>query len=72
MRVQFSVVGQVEHLGPFWADLPAVPQEGDVIDLPGLSQADTVVRTVVWYPFGDEDGGESEPFVYIVVGSPRS
>ena len=75
MRVQFTVVGHIAHPPNRWADLEAVPQVGDVVNIPGLSQANTVVRTVVWYPFGDPDTQApepAEPFVYVVLGPPRS
>jgi hypothetical protein len=59
MRIQFSFVGLVERHDDVWVDLPAVPRVGETVEIPGLSQADTVVRTVVWY------------FVYVVLGKPR-
>ena len=72
MRVQFSLVGHVKRPPDLWADLDAVPRVGDVVNLPGISQADSVVRTVVWYPTHDDDGEPlAEPFVYVVVGQPR-
>lgn len=72
MRVQFSLVGHTERPGPIWADLDAIPREGEVVNLPGISQAATIVRTVVWYPTHDDRGDPlDEPFVYVVVGPPR-
>jgi hypothetical protein len=47
--------------------LPAVPRVGEVVSL--HQGAEFYVRTVVWYPQGDED--TNEPFVYIVVGESR-
>lgn len=69
MRVQFSFVGTVERHENIYVEMDAVPQEGDTVDIPGVSQADTVVRTVVWHPLG-EDGSEG-PFVYVVLGRRR-
>lgn len=69
MRVQFSIVGTVERHDNVSADLEAVPRVGDTVSLPGVSEADTVVRTVVWHPVGDEDGGG--PSVYVVLGQRR-
>ena len=68
MRIQFTFVGLTERHDDVWVDLPAVPRVGETVEIPGLSQADTVVRTVVWYPLGDDD---KEPFVYVVLGKPR-
>lgn len=75
MRIHFSVVGLMDSTGAIITDLDAVPREGETVNLPGISQAKTVVRTVVWYPYG-EDPSESEtpdptPFAYVIVGSPR-
>lgn len=72
MVIEFSVVGQVGNYDNVKVDLPAVPREGEVVNLPGLEQHETMVRTVVWYPtHDDEDQPLDEPFVYIVVGPPR-
>lgn len=72
MKIQFSLVGHIEQRDDIWIDLPQVPQVGDIINLPGLSQAATYVRTVVWYiSHDDEDEPIPEPFVYVVVGPPR-
>lgn len=72
MRVQFSIVGQVDPYDDVRVDLPVVPREGDVVNLPGLPQYESVVRTVVWYPTHDDEGEAlDEPFVYVVLGSPR-
>ena len=70
MRIQFTVVGTVERHPNVWVELDAVPQVGDTVALPGISEADTVVRTVVWYPFGDDEG-DDKPYVYVVLGQPR-
>lgn len=69
MRIQFTFVGLTERHDDVWVNLPIVPREGETVDIPGLSQADTVIRTVVWYPLGD--GDDKEPFVYVVLGQPR-
>lgn len=76
MRIQFSFVGdaRMARQDDLWVDLPAVPREGEIVDVPGLSQHQTVVRTVVWYPLGHSEDGEptGESFVYVVLGSPRN
>lgn len=73
MKVQFSLVGNTQRPGDMHANLDAVPRVGDVVNWPGISQGETVVRTVVWYPTHDDEGVEvDEPFVYVVVGRPRS
>lgn len=78
MRVQFSVVGTVERFPSIWADLDAVPREGETVNLPGVPPDATFVRTVVWYPLGqqgdpefDNEGADPTPFVYVVVGQRR-
>ena len=47
-------------------DLHVKLAEEDKVILDGLS---LTVRTVVWYPNGDED--DPEPFVYLVIGRER-
>lgn len=72
MKVQFSLVGHIGQRQDQVVDLPQIPREGDVINLPGISQANTYVRTVVWYiSHDDDDEPLDEPFVYVVVGPPR-
>lgn len=74
MRVQFSFVGEarMQHEGDLYVDLDVIPRVGDTVSVPGLSQGDTVVRTVVWYPFGgDGFAPEDGPSVYVVLGGPR-
>lgn len=81
MQVQFSFVGEAamvrreQNEGDLYVDLVAVPREGEVVGIPGISQAHTVVRTVVWYPFGgdpdESDDPNSDPFVYVVLGNAR-
>lgn len=75
MLVHFSIVGVVNHHGDFKIELDSVPREGDIVNIPELSQGDTVVRTVVWYPLGVDPSEaleiDSTPFVYVVVGPPR-
>ena len=68
--VQFTFVGQVERQPDVWAVMDAVPRVGETVAIPGQSQGNTVVRTVVWYPFGDDDG-DQKPFVYVVLGASR-
>ena len=71
MRIQFSVVGQIEPYPNVWVDLPAVPREGETVNLPNLEQYATVVRTVVWYPIVDDEDKTVEPFVYVILGQAR-
>lgn len=76
MRIQFSIVGQPRSHPDIWVNLEQVPREDEIIHIPGLSEADTYVRTVVWHPLGDEEDDEcnliiTEPFVYVVVGPRR-
>lgn len=75
MRVQFSVVGNIDpYDGPEWGDLAAIPRRGEWLHLPGLPSDLSCVREVVWYPFGDPEAPENgvEPFVYLVIGPHRS
>lgn len=85
MRIHFSFVGEsamIRHEageGDLFVDLDAVPREGETVNVPGIKQHLTVVRTVVWYPLGyDPEGegferkpGDEEPFVYVVIGNRR-
>jgi hypothetical protein len=72
MKVHFTLVGHQERPDDIHLDLDAVPRVGDVVDWPGISQARTYVRTVVWYLTNDDDGRPlGEPFVYVVVGPAR-
>lgn len=71
MKVQFALVGHVERRG-FTVEMDVVPREGEIVCLPGISQADTVVRTVVYYvTHDDEENPIDEPFAYVVIGKPR-
>lgn len=73
VRVQFSVVGNVDHyLGPS-LDMEQVPRLDEQVELPGLDPTLTWVRTVVWYPQGDADdeSNDGQPFVYIILGNRR-
>lgn len=76
MKVQFSFVGFLmpDNTQPrdFWVDLPQIPREGEIINIKGVSQSNTYVRAVVWYPVHNDDDEElAEPFVYVVVGPSR-
>lgn len=72
MRVQFSLVGHEGHHPDIWLDLPAIPREGEVVQWPGLSQAGTCVRTVVWFlTVNDDQEPIDEPFAYVVIGPRR-
>lgn len=65
MMVQFDLVGNPDHPPIPSVDIPCVPRVGDTVDIPEVSQANTVVRTVVWYVF------DNNPTAYVVLGSPR-
>lgn len=68
--VRVVVTGRV-GLGlpdPEWPEGWPPPRRGDTVELPGSPPLE--VRTVVWYPHGDEHA-DREPFVYVVVGPPR-
>lgn len=86
MRIQFSFVGDARLLrsavgdGDLWVEMDVVPREGETVHVPGISESQTVVRTVVWFPLGDDPASEglalnesdrSDPFVYVVLGEPR-
>lgn len=68
MKIHFSIVGTVERHPDVKVDLPVVPREGETVKIPGVSEADTHVRTVVWYPLVDDEEEAGEPFVYVVLG----
>lgn len=71
MNVKVSYVGTIDKSARIiWPDGWPVPREGDSfdVDVLGLSEVSTV-RTVVWYPHGNEE--VSEPFAYVVVGPAR-
>jgi hypothetical protein len=74
MRIQFSVVGQIEPYPPVYVNLDAVPRLGETVKLPNLPEYETVVRTVVWYPIVDDEEADTAavPFVYVVLGPSRS
>jgi hypothetical protein len=78
MRVQFSFTGLVERPATKWADLDAVPREGETVTFPDVPADASTGRTVVWYPMGtvgdpefSEDEADPTPFVYIVLGPHR-
>jgi len=70
VKAQFTVVGVLDADGwpppAFTTDLSVIPREGEQVSFPFGLQA---VRSVMWFPLGDEDG--DEPFVHIVVGPSR-
>jgi hypothetical protein len=70
MKVLFSVTGSEKpYPSRLVENMDAIPREGETVELPDLPTHLTHVRTVVWYPIGDED--EVGPFVYIVLGPSR-
>ena len=68
MFIQFTFVNQANEPDKF-VNMPTVPREGEVVAFPNMPQYNTVVRTVVWYPDGDDD--TPGPFVYVVLGPKR-
>jgi hypothetical protein len=69
MLVHVRYVGTVrKDVNIDWPEGWSIPRVGDEITIPKLPEV-SHVRTVVWYPEGDEEA--NEPFVYVVVG-PRN
>lgn len=67
MRVKFNIVGDGKPDTPLVdVDLPVIPAVDDTVEIPGIPSYQTIVRTIVWYPYNA--GG---PFVYIVLGPRR-
>ena len=77
MKIVATLVGIMDHHRHLtWPEGWPVPREGDTVHLPHLDERDPAelsVRTVVWYPEGDDEseGLDREPFVYLVVGQAR-
>lgn len=69
MKVRFSVVGQTEQPNISDINLESIPQVNDSVYVPEIN-GELSVRTVIWFPWGEEDG--EEPFVYVVIGPARS
>lgn len=69
MRIVASLAGVVDAPDLEWPEGWPVPREGESVSLPGVGPLQ--VRTVVWYPAGNSDEGDPEPFAYVVVGPPR-
>jgi hypothetical protein len=71
MKITARLTGVIDPPGLDWPEGWPVPREGDIVSLPGVGPLQ--VRTVVWYPAGDgdDDEGELDPFVYVVIGPPR-
>jgi len=68
VKIKTALVGTTDyHRELKWPEGWPVPSAGDSVDLPG--QGGLAVRTVVWFPEGEDD--DPEPFVYVVVGMPR-
>lgn len=67
MKIHFSAprgVGPTDDGGDWHLDMPAVPCVGDTVY---LSEYAYRVHAVVWYPYGDKDSDQLDPFVYIVL-----
>jgi hypothetical protein len=73
MKVHFSFVGIESRPEDIHIDLLQIPREGEIISIKGVSDAETYVRTVVWYLLHNDEGEQLyEPFVYVVVGPNRA
>lgn len=70
-RVQFTFVDTAHPPEDVWVEMDSIPRVDDVVNIPGVEQYETVVRTVVWNPLGDPDEDEVEPWVYVVLGRRR-
>ncbi len=71
-KVLVGVVGQYPVPQVDWPAGWPVPREGDSVSLIEGDLTAECVRTVVWYPQGEDDDGEAtEPFVYVVIGPKR-
>lgn len=60
-----------------WPEGWPIPREHEEVNLPGLPESLTGgintwhVRHVIWYPQGDPNSDDPEPFIYLVLGSRR-
>jgi hypothetical protein len=64
MKVITTLVGNPEKDRTLdWPATLPLPREGESVELPWGS---IYVRTVAWYPLGEDE--ISEPFVYLVLG----
>lgn len=68
MKIRFNVAGQAENFYIPDMDLDAVPRVGDYVYVPVINR-ELIVRTVVWFPLGEEPNEFA--FVYVVIGNPR-
>lgn len=66
MKVRFYLTATIDKPHLEDVDLPQVPMVGDTVDIPRISQTETVVRTVVWYAYQ-----KPEPLAYVVLGPRR-
>lgn len=71
MKIEINVVGVHPRPSVVWPEGWPVPREGEEVHVPGLSAFTPVVRHVLWFPMGDPEDGESDPYVYVVVGRMR-
>ena len=66
LKIKCSVSGVPNLYAIEWPDGWPVPRRGEIVDV--ASSPNTLyVKTVVWYPEGD-DSDDKEPFAYIVLG----
>jgi len=69
MKVVVTAVGfKTRSSDITWPKDWPIPRVGDDVDIPNFPEVSSV-RTVVWYPIGNED--DPEPFVYLVLGPRR-
>lgn len=66
--VRVRVVGFVDRPTVEWPAGFPIPRVGDPVH---VGDDMYTVRTVAWYPAGDNDAASPEPFVYVVLGPHR-
>ena len=70
MKIQITITGEHRDQPDEWPQGWPVPREGEEVTLG--NGANVYVRHVVWHPSGSTfNGGDSEPFVYVVLGPRR-
>lgn len=69
MKIVIGLVGLVDQRQTLaWPQGWSVPRVGEHVSVPSVGRM-MVVRSVTWYPKGNDH--VSEPFVYVVVGLSR-
>lgn len=69
VKVLVSVVGQQLDKSIEWPEGWPLPRIDEDVDIKVGDQSNVNVRSIVWFPNGDEEN--DEPFVYIVLGPRR-